>query len=75
MSDNDLSCIEESIFYPVERQPTPTKTAIVIPLDQLQPLMETYCQEKANDSTNGLRRLFLSNFIAWMKNRVKETTK
>lgn len=50
----------------------PTKTAIAMTLPEYEALVEEYCKEKAGDSTDALRRLFLSNFIAWARNRMKE---
>lgn len=47
----------------------PKKQAIVIPLDELQRLITEYCDLKAGDSTDGLRRLFLKGFMEWMRER------
>ena len=50
----------------------PKKQAIVIPLDELQRLINEYCDLKAGDSTDGLRRLFLKGFMDHL--RAKEHT-
>jgi hypothetical protein len=50
------------------------KQGIVINLDDLTSLMELYCSEQPDDSAVDLRPLFLSNFIAWLRSRMKEKT-
>lgn len=47
------------------------KQAIVIPLDELLRLIDEFCDFKAGDSTDGLRRLFLRGLMHWMREKEK----
>lgn len=57
----------------IDRPASPQKIAILIPLDHLRQLMREFCDEASDgsdeDEHDSLRRLYLSNFLAWLRKR------
>lgn len=54
-------------------QPLPAKTAIVADLDHLQQLVDQYLASQPEDSAAGLRKLFVTDFISWIRQREENT--